>query len=151
MQRSLNGLDFKSIGNVQAIGNSSVVQNYSFEDADVHSKTIYYRLKIVEINGSFKYSKILIFKIDKGITTNSISPNPFMESIKLDFETNHSQNIRIKMYDLMGRQVKTINLIAHKGTNTVNINELQNLPAGSYIIEMIAGGERVFKEILLKK
>ena len=151
IQRSLNGLDFKLIGNVIATGNSSVVQNYSFEDADVPSNTIYYRLKIVEINGTFKYSKILVFRIDMGITTNSISPNPFRESLKLDFETNYAQNLRIKMYDLMGRQVKNINLNAHKGTNTVNINELQNLPVGSYIIEMIASGKRVFKEILLKK
>ncbi len=151
VQRSLNGLDFKSIGNVKAIGNSSVIQNYSFEDGEVLSNTIYYRLKIVEINGSFKYSKILVFRVDMGITISSISPNPFMESIKLDFETNHPQNIRIKMYDLMGRQVKTITVNAHKGTNTVNINELQNLPVGSYIVEMIASGERVFKEILLKK
>ena len=151
IQRSLNGLDFKLIGNVIATGNSSVVQNYSFEDADVPSNTIYYRLKIVEINGTFKYSKILVFRIDMGITTNSISPNPFRESLKLDFETNYAQNLRIKMYDLMGRQVKNINLNAHKGTNSVNINKLQNLPVGSYIIEMIASGKRVFKEILLKK
>ena len=151
IQRSLNGLDFKSIGNVKAIGNSSVVQNYSFEDGEVLSNTIYYRLKIVESNGGFKYSKILVFRVDMGITTNSISPNPFKESIKLDFATNYSQNISIKMFDLMGRQVKIISKTAQKGTNTVNISELQNLPAGSYIIEMIANGERVFKEVLFKK
>jgi plastocyanin len=151
VQRSINGIDFKMVSIVNAIGNSSVTQIYSFEDAEVNTKIVYYRLKIIESNGSFKYSKIVVFRADKGITTSTISPNPFNTNIKFDFETEYAQKIVINMYDLIGKQVKAIILSAHKGVNTVNVTDMQLLPAGTYIIEMLAGGERIFKDILLKK
>lgn len=151
VERSLNGFDFKKIGQVKSIGYSSNPQNYSFEDGDLSGNIVYYRLKIQENNGTFKYSKILIFRIDMGIIVSSISPNPFTESIKLDFEMMRTQQMQINMYDLMGRLVKTIVLKANKGSNTVFVNDLQNLSTGSYFVEMMADGKKVYRDVLLKK
>ncbi|NOZ61717.1 MAG: hypothetical protein GXO74_08540 [Calditrichaeota bacterium] len=59
IERSLNNTDFKKIGSVRAIGNSTSRQEYSFEDKNVFktstiSRTFYYRLKIIDIDGSFR-------------------------------------------------------------------------------------------------
>ena len=151
VERSTNAVDFKMAGKVTAVGNSSSIQTYSFDDAGISSKIIYYRLKIIENNGTFKYSKILVFRADKGITASTVSPNPFSNNIKFDFETEYAQKIVVNIFDLMGKKVKAATISAQKGTNTANVTELQLLPAGTYIIEMIAGGERVFKDILLKQ
>ncbi|MCY7293564.1 MAG: T9SS type A sorting domain-containing protein, partial [Ferruginibacter sp.] len=151
VQRSIDGINFKMVGVVNAIGNSTATLIYSFEDVEITSKIIYQRLKIIESNGSFKYSKIVVFRADKGITTSTVSPNPFESNIKFDFETEYAQKILINMYDLMGKKVKGLTISAHKGINTVNIADMKLLPTGTYIIEMIAGGERIFKDILLKK
>ena len=151
VQKSNNGVDFKKIGIVNAVGNSIVSQSYFYDDAEMLGNIFYYRLKIVEENGTSKLSKIVIFKSDKGIITSTISPNPFYSFINVDFETDNAQNITIRLYDLMGRIVKNTTLSARKGNNTFKVSALEALPGGSYIIEMIAGGERVFKDILLKK
>ena len=51
---------------------------------------------------------------------------------------------------MMGRIVKNTTLNARKGSNTFKVSAIEVLPGGSYIIEMIAGGERVFKDILFR-
>ena len=60
------------------------------------------------------------------------------------------KNFSISLHDMMGRIVKTTLINARKGSNVVKISPLEALPSGSYIIEMIAAGERVFKDVLLK-
>ena len=151
VQKSNNGVDFKKIGIVNAVGNSIVSQSYFYDDTEMLGNISYYRLKIVEDNNTSKFSKIVIFSSDKGIITSTISPNPFYSFINVDFETDNAQNIIIRLYDMMGRTVKNITLNARKGNNIFKVSALEALPGGSYIIEMIAGGERVFKDILLKK
>ena len=151
VQKSNNGVDFKKIGIVNAVGNSTISQSYFYDDAEMLGNIFYYRLKIIEDNGTSKFSKIVIFRFDKGIITSTISPNPFYSFINVDFETDNAQNIIIRLYDMMGRVVKNSTLNSRKGINTVKVTSLESLSSGSYIIEMIAGGERVFKDILLKK
>ncbi len=151
VQKSNNGVDFKKIGIVNAVGNSTISQSYFYDDAEISSNSTYYRLKIIEDNGTSKFSKIVIFRSDKGIITSTISPNPFYSFINVDFETDNAQNIIIRLYDMMGRVVKSSNINSRKGSNTVKVTALESLSSGSYIIEMIARGEKVFKDILLKK
>ena len=151
VQKSNNGVDFKKIGIVNAVGNSTLPQSYFYDDAEMLGNIFYYRLKIIEDNGTSKFSKIVIFRFDKGIITSTISPNPFYSFINVDFETDNAQNIIIRLYDMTGRVVKSSTVYASKGINTVKVSALEALSSGSYIIEMIAGGEKVFKDILLKK
>jgi len=59
IERSLNNTDFKKIGSLRAIGNSTSRQEYSFEDKNVFkttslSRTFYYRLKVIDVDGSFR-------------------------------------------------------------------------------------------------
>ena len=91
---------------VTAINNSTLAQSYFYDDAEVSSNITYYRLKIIEDNGTRKFSKIVICRSDKGIITSTISPNLFYSFINVDFETDNVQNIIIRLYDMMGRTVK---------------------------------------------
>ena len=151
VQRSTNGVDFRKIGVVNAVGNSSVSQAYTFNDAEIVSNVVYYRLKIIEDNGTSKLSKIVIIRIDKGIVTSTISPNPFASFVNMEFEVEQAQAIMVRLYDMMGRVARDVHVNAKKGTNVIQLSALDGLPAGTYIIEMSAGGERVLKDILMKK
>lgn len=71
--------------------------------------------------------------------------------MNVDFETDKGQNVSVNLYDRMDRILKKIMIAARKGSNNIKITTLKMLSAGSYIIEMIAGGQRVFKDLLLKK
>lgn len=59
IEKSTNGLDFKEIGSVVAVGNSFEQNKYFFIDVKKTSIN-YYRLKMVDFDGSFEYSNVLV-------------------------------------------------------------------------------------------
>lgn len=63
VEKSLNAMDFDSIGWVDGHGNSTTLNTYSFDDVNVlNGKTYYYRLKQVDYDGGFEYSEIVSVK-----------------------------------------------------------------------------------------
>ena len=75
VERSTDGQRFLSIGSVVAAGNSSSLRKYSFTDQQPLPGTYYYRVKMVDIDGSYKYSDVvrIIFDATQNI---SVYPNP---------------------------------------------------------------------------
>ena len=61
IQRSLNGTDFTRISSINAIGNSQQINNYAYADEDFNnlSSSLYYRLKLIDADLNFKYSKVV--------------------------------------------------------------------------------------------
>lgn len=74
VERSEQGIDYTAIGMVDAKGNSDQRQFYQFTDSQPISGTSYYRLKMVDLNGSICYSPIISGKrLDSSV---QIIPNP---------------------------------------------------------------------------
>ena len=152
VERAVTQNQFTKIGSVTAVGNSQVTQNYTYDDAGVKDAVVYYRLKIIDNStAGFKYSKIITLRTVKGIVLSQVSPNPFTESVLIKFDAAKSANMTLRITDMMGRPVKTQNFISKSGMNSVVTSGLQQLAAGTYIIEISAEGERLFMQQLLKK
>ncbi len=64
IEKSLNGKDFHSIGEVNGYGKSSHEIDYNFIDEAPYENT-YYRLKQVDLDGSVEYSKVILAKQDR--------------------------------------------------------------------------------------
>jgi hypothetical protein len=79
IQKSLDGKQFETIGKIAF----AQVRNDGFEDSDFH-KSAYYRLKIVENDGQFEYSKVLF--LERTNNRLSIFPNPTTGVLRIDFE-----------------------------------------------------------------
>jgi len=62
--RSVDALSFKQIGRRDAAGNSMTNRIYQFMDDDIESGIYYYMLKLVDIDGTFEFSKIITISID---------------------------------------------------------------------------------------
>lgn len=78
VERSENGIDFLKAGKVNRT-NTANVTNYLYSDdlKNVEAPVIYYRLKIVNKDGSFKYSSIIKITFSKAtVTSLQISTNP---------------------------------------------------------------------------
>jgi alpha-tubulin suppressor-like RCC1 family protein len=90
IQRSVDGINFITIGKVNAIGNSTITTNYSYTDNAPTYGTNYYRLKQVDVDGTFTYSNIEKIKNIKlgGIT---IYPNPASNALFVDGVKNNSK------------------------------------------------------------
>ncbi|MBX2946574.1 MAG: T9SS type A sorting domain-containing protein [Cyclobacteriaceae bacterium] len=106
IERSTNGMDFISIGKMAGAGyNTETIQPYGFTDSNPVMGSNYYRLKAVDLDGSFEYFNIVFaqIKTDKQL---SIYPNPSDGDrvvIQLNFEP--LQIAKIQVSDLTGAVV----------------------------------------------
>ncbi len=137
IQQSINGLQFSTIGKIAASG----AGNYSFTDLNINDLTkLYYRLEIVDKDGSIQYSKIQVLGKqlkDEGI---SIYPNP--TSAFIFTKGNPLQAINI--FDGQGRIVlkKQLNGSVNQAVN------ISKLKPGNYFIQCFTiGGNIVTKKI----
>lgn len=142
----------KKIGEVTATGNSSLRNNYKFNDVDAKSDILYYRLRIIDRSTSVeKFSKVVVIRTDKGIAINQVAPNPFSDVINMSFNANDKMALMITLKDMAGRVVRTVSYSTKKGLNNIPIDNLQRLAAGSYVVEVVVEGDRIYSELLIKR
>jgi hypothetical protein len=138
VEKSIDNRQYVPIGRINAIGNSSVIQNYSFTDdkPSYFDKPVYYRLAMVDKNASKYYSKIVNVTI-KGIGTyvNNIYPNPATAGsiLHINLIARHDETITLQLIDNLGREHRTIQKNASEGTNIMDIT-IPSTAAGTYIL-----------------
>ncbi len=144
IERSADGTNFSSIGLKSATGNSSSKESYQFNDdlTSFSGSTYYYRLKMIDTDGNFKYSNIIMIRKDqKGMTDIIISPNPVVKgnTVTLRFESAVTSIVDIKVIDMAGRVMFRQQNNAIQGINSVSINHLERLLPGMYLLQMNDG------------
>lgn len=138
VQRSTDALNFYTIGNVMAKGNSSLAVNYQFIDTTLNNivatTTVFYRLKSVDIDGRFAYSDIVALSPDnKKIIL--LFPNPVLDKASLLITVNKQQQLRYRIIDKAGRTLRQQKIKLATGSNSISIN-LSSLPGGMYWLEL---------------
>ena len=148
IERSANGQAYDKVGSVQGNGGTNNV--YQFTDNGPLAAINYYRLKQVDIDGQSTYSKALVLRSDIGAITAKAAPSPFLSFINLSYKLQKEERISIRLIDFAGRVLKTWSTRGDVGTNTINLNGLENVPKGNYTLELT--GETVsFRQQVLKQ
>ena len=137
--RSQN-LEYKKIGYITGKGSSNTAANYTFEDNKLNTGKYNYRLKQIDNNGNYEYYD-LENVIEVGIPTkydmSQNYPNPFNPPTKIDFDLPLDSRVSIIMYDISGREVKTlVNEQRTAGYYTVQFNS-SGLSSGIYFYRII--------------
>ena len=113
------------IGFVQGKGTSTEINKYRFVDSPTLNGVYNYRLKQVDFNGSFEYSKEVEVSVmvieDFALMQNY--PNPFNPSTVIKYQVAEGSHTTLKVYDVLGREVITL------------VNEEQT--AGEYEVEFL--------------
>ncbi len=149
VERSSDGQNFQSIGSVNSKGNGNF--NYLVND-DINSATVskyYYRLKVINQNGPFSYSRILTVNL-KQTGKLLIGPNPFNEVIQVQYQSDSKKEIQLTLFNTAGQVLFRNKKLVLPGTNSFSIDALSHLPKGVYFIE-IGDGIISRKEKLLKQ
>lgn len=143
VEHSVNGLTFTTIGKVKAAGYSAVERDYAFADANLSDATNYYRLKMLDADGKFTYSKII--KLDIGNSDVLVTyPNPARDYVVVRHPAVNT-NAKLQVADMGGKIIKTISLAQGASHSTIS---LQGLPAASYTIIWQDGAREQTKTII---
>jgi hypothetical protein len=132
IERSYDGKNYELVGTLKAAGASTELINYTFTDQLPSAGSFFYRLKQVDIDGRFEYSKVVYVNSKKGAgVITKVFPNPFTSEIQLIGATSADMTPgNIHVYSIAGQMVG----FHITGANAIAID--QALPNGMYIIQV---------------
>jgi hypothetical protein len=140
---------FVKIGELNSKGNSATGNSYQFTDTEQgKSGTRYYRLKIVEKDGSFSYSVVRPVVFDTELKWD-VYPNPSSGMFNLVYQLNTNEKAEIKIVDANGKLVKQISRSGNGFVQKMEIDLRENtIPAGIYLLQVSVGDkQQVFRLI----
>jgi len=149
IQWSGDGHEFKRIDWIENSGNI-FGSNYKMVDK-TPSANNYYRLKMVDLDGSFEFSKVVYVEINCEKLKNEVNvyPNPILPSqlINIEFLSEKSME-QIVLVDMLGRIVKRLTIETELGKNKITI-DLSDLSIGNYVIKIV--GSKATKMIQIQE
>jgi len=138
---------------VNGNGNSNSTKSYSYEDKNVTAGKYSYRLKQIDTDGQFEYSKAI--EVDMvGVKKFELSqnyPNPFNPTTTIQYSLLQTGIVKLTLYNILGQEIRTlVNEVKEAGAHTFNFNA-SDLNSGVYIYKLQAGTFTQTKKMTLVK
>ncbi|AKD04141.1 hypothetical protein PKOR_14885 [Pontibacter korlensis] len=133
VERSSDGRSFEEIARVKGAGNSNVEQSYSLRDRKAPAGIQYYRLKQVDFDGDYEFSKVVAVHVQE-VTTPLVTlfPNPSIGALNLDMTALPENTYQVSIIGLGGRVV--MQTISYGGN--VEKLDVSGLPKGKYVLRV---------------
>jgi hypothetical protein len=144
IEKRVDGTTFQKIGTVTGAGKNK----YDFIDYDAdHPGVIYYRLKMVDADGHFRYSSIVNFKVEQN-SQFTLYPNPAANFTQLKFDKNLIGKIVVDISNSGGSLIQTNTYQAAGSSIFISTRELSN---GIYAVKIIFNGQCVVQSLSVVK
>gem|GEM_PF-5394825 len=133
IERSANGADFLPMAQRTARGNYSGRTEYRLVDSFPLRGKNYYRIKMWDRDGSFKFSPTTVLEEQTLVKALIVFPNPVTQSLRIKLNEPANGTIQWMVYDLTGRR-----LIAERtnGASQLYQVNVSKLPVGNYVLEV---------------
>jgi hypothetical protein len=141
IERSTGTANFSVIGTVQATGFGS--NDYNFIDDDIASGPISYRIKQVDIDGRFEYSKQVVIRTAANQEKLSIYPNPATGQVRINLPQG-MQQAAINIFSLEGRLIRSMKVVNGE------LIQLHQLSAGIYHVSIAESGRRASARLVIQ-
>jgi hypothetical protein len=134
VERSVDGIKFSEIGRVSGKGTTYNPQNYQLEDRNPLSGVNYYRLRQVDFDGSFSFSKVVSATVDVAARAGELTLYPTVvksgESINIQLPGISIPEVQLRVYNSKGQLLSTTE-VSTEGHISLPV---QALPEGIYYI-----------------
>jgi glucose/arabinose dehydrogenase len=141
IERGIDGKNFQQIGITAAKGSTNK-NSYTFTDYGVtrqSSLILYYRLKMVDKDGHFIYSDVVIITLPAVTGKITVFPNPTHNEFNVSISSTTDSKIQWSMTDNAGRVVMQNSVDVKKGVNSITIST-EKLSTGFYFLSVSGGG-----------
>lgn len=150
VEKSDDARIFKKIGEVSATGGSGII-DYGFTDESPFQGINYYRLKALDLDATFTFTRIVKVATDEATASGNLYPNPMTGKI-VNLEL---QNLAKGRYDLtlinMAGQIIYTKRIEHPGGSASQLIHIpENIGTGIYHTEIKGGNVIVYKKLVIK-
>lgn len=153
IERSANGSEFEKIGVVKANSNGVSQNRYTFTDGNIlglKTQNLYYRLKQVDNDGKFKYSKIVRIKTAQEMEISNIYPNPVLQKLSLILSSLVASKANILITDVSGKVFKNQSVQLNNGDNNISI-DVVGLTSGFYSLKVVTVNGETLNSTFVKQ
>jgi len=144
VQKSVQNSEWEKAGEVAASGNSNSPREYTFTDDNIMPGKYQYRLRIVDNDGSAKYSNIAEVNTGMPVRFNLSQnyPNPFNPSTTINYQIPEKSFVKLSVFDILGNEVKNLmNEEKEAGYYSLSFNAAgKNFSTGTYFYRMTITG-----------
>ncbi len=144
--------NWELVASINAAGNSSSVKKYSAFDPKPFSGINFYRVRQVDKDGNFTYTKTVSVNLNFAKIGISVLTNPFHNSLTVDFTSATTQPVFARLIDITGKQVAMEKWTVATGSSTQYFSNINGLQQGMYILNITSGnGEILFNNKVIKQ
>jgi hypothetical protein len=142
VEKSTDGVTFKTMATVAASGTTKIEHNYGTIDAKPASGDNYYRLLAIDMDGTSRYVGNVIKVNFQGNHSVSVYPNPTANDLTLNINIEEDMQAKVNVLDMDGKVIRSFafDLLEGKNIQTLDVNDL---PAGTYMLQTINGSNEV--------
>ncbi|MCC6550119.1 MAG: T9SS type A sorting domain-containing protein [Ignavibacteriaceae bacterium] len=154
VERKSGNEDWSVIGSVRGSGTTTSSTAYRFTDNSAVTGIYSYRLKQIDLDGSYEYSNVIEVNVGhpSEFALYQNYPNPFNPSTMISFALPKSEEVSLRIYDILGNEVAV--LLSGKldaGNHTVEFNASE-LSSGVYLYKLqIKDGNALYGKMNLLK
>lgn len=142
VETSVDAISFRELGMVNASGNSSKKLEYEFTNKKPVQGNNFYRLKMVDIDGKFTYSNVVLLKLLKENTSVVLYPNPSASVLNVDISSELDNSpLTMQIIDMTGKTIWNNETKKDKVTYQIDISSFAN---GMYQLRIQQGKENYF-------
>lgn len=150
IEKSIDGINFVTVGYLAGAGNSTSILNYSFTDNNSFSGISYYRLKQTDYDGTTQTFGMLTSENcnETNVSTTLNAFNDQTGNIAIVIDTDASSTYTATLFDAIGKKIAVTGIKTSKGTNTYKF-DITSINTGIYFISLENEKEKITKKILI--
>lgn len=137
IEAAREGEEFVGIAEIQGAGTTTEKHNYNFTHYTPGEGVNYYRLKQIDFDGTYDYSKVVAVEM-KAPNSVVVFPNPAQDKLYVQYKHSDKNAMPPSLYDALGRKVD-VQFFGNGGQYEVNLSG--NLPRGTYWLRVEEAGE----------
>lgn len=140
IERSADAVNFVKVSEVASTGNN-IIQSYDWLDINPLSGNNYYRIRAIEVPGTYILSKMVMVKMDEQKEQFKVFPNPVSNGeVNLSITSPARSRHDIMVYDASGKLVIKKQVNHNGGTSTHQVHIGKMLTSGIYEMRIITDG-----------
>jgi hypothetical protein len=154
LERSIDGQNYKDAAMIFPNEKTSADSKYSYTDNAVSTSTkgiLYYRLRMVDLDGKYKYSETRLLRISDQEKAVSIQtyPNPAINELRITISGNwQDKKVQYDVFSVTGQSMKKI---SRNNASQTEVLDISQFPAGSYIVRVSVDNETATQQFVKSK
>jgi hypothetical protein len=137
VERSKDGLLWQKIAFVAAHSDGQGNNSYTTYDNDPVWGTSFYRLKLLDIDGHYRYSEVRSIEVKQINTSIRIVPNPVYTEAILKFTADKNDIAQVYVISMEGKRCMSRLITVQAGVNAINLAGWDKLSRGVYIVQVV--------------